>query len=84
MDIGKLERELAMRLEGERPAGWPVDSRGDYFWESQVLTNLLQEYESMPEELAYFQTKFDELKKRRYDAPVPTPTAEPPSVMKGR
>jgi len=84
MDLEKLERQFAMMLEGERPQGWPTDPRGDYFWESQVLTNLLQEYEDLPDEQAYFKTKLDELKERGYDAPVPTPTAEPPSVMRGR
>jgi len=80
MDIEKLERELAMRMEGERPPGWPTDARGDFFWESQVLTDLLQEYESVPEAQAYFQTKFDELKANKNLGAPAAPTAVPMSI----
>jgi len=77
MDIEKLQREIAMRMMGDRPPGWPSDPRGDFFWESQVLTDLLQEYESVPEAQSYFQTQLDDLKARGYESPVAPPTAKP-------
>jgi len=80
VDIEKLEREIAMRMAVDRPSGWPTDPRGDYFWESQVLADLLQEYEKEPEAYSYFQTRYDELKKRGYDSPVAPPTAAPPPI----
>jgi len=80
MDIEKLEREIAMRMAGERPQGWPTDERGNFFWESQILTDLLREYESVPEAQAYFQTKFDELKARGQDRPIAPPTAKPATI----
>ena len=81
MDTVNLEREIAMRMAGDRPTGWPTDARGDYIWESQVLNDLLQEYEQEPEALSYFQTRYDELQERGYDRPVAAPTAAPPAPI---
>ena len=81
MDIDKLEREIAMRMAGDRPPGWPTDPRGDYIWESQVLNDLLQEYEKEPDAYSYFQTRYNELQERGYERPIANPTVEPPAPI---
>jgi len=84
MDIGSLlAREIAMRMQGERPAGWGSDPRGDFFWESQILAELMGEYQNDPDAQKFLTQRLDELKEKRYEMPIPEPTAKPPSVMRG-
>ena len=71
----QLEREIAMRMSEDRPDGWPSDERGDFFWESQVLVDMMGAY-AEPEAQEYLNTRLEELKAQGSQAPIAAPTAE--------
>ena len=65
MDVNRyIEREMAMRMAEQRPEGFAMDASGDFFWENQILLDLLEENKNQPEMEIALTYRLQELAKK--------------------